>query len=275
MRQLILFALFIFWGYLACAQKIDAKYVKALEKQYQPLKSDFCKGCKLWVNPYFKAIIDTFNRESKVTYGYFDKKRDSLVSVLKIERKGIYASWHPAYGYPNEDKFYTTINKGIKKVSLKYAKGHYAAWILCAWAVDGVLLSDTYDFNEGIEIQAQNEGTELEVEYLTRALVGNKSAAKRIKYSGPTFDRVDYWKGSWGSNRIFEVAGIRKNYSAVYWNLLNYGNEYHAFWFPNDISASKGYLNYRIDVDNNNPNKLGLIQRLGFDPRKIFTVSNK
>ena len=185
---------------------------------------------------------------------------------MKVDRKK-YGSWHSYPGQPNEDKFYTDINKGISSTTMKYAKGHYAAFILCAWSVEGAVASCTYDINEGIEIQGQNEGTEGEVEALTRALVGSKSTdASKIHYSGPTYSKVDYWKGSWGSKKIFNVDGISKNYSAVYWNLLKYGNETHAYWFPNDISASSGYQNYEIPFAT-------LIQRLGFDPTQVIKAN--
>lgn len=252
------------------AQEINAAYVRALEAKYPPVKSAFCQDCYLWVNPYFKAIVDVNLRESLVTYAEFDRVKDSLVAAVKVPRTGIYAAWHPACGFANEDKFYNAINKGITDSRAKYAKGHYNAWILCAWTVDGALLSDTYDFNEGIENQGQNEGTELEVEYLTRALVGNRTAARRIHYTGPIYQRVDYWKGSWGTQKMFDTLGIRKNFSAVYWNLLQYGNHLVAYWFPNNISASKNADSYVIDVDNSDPQKPGLIQRIGFDPRKVL-----
>jgi hypothetical protein len=211
MRKIyILFFLLCWQSLFAQAQEINAAYVAALEARYPPAKSDFCSHCYLWVNPYFKAMVDVNLRESLVTYGKFDKTKDSLVTVIKVPRTGIYASWHPAYGFQNENKFYTAINKGITDPLAKHDKGHYNAWILSAWTVDGALLSNTYDFNEGIENQGQNEGTELEVEYLTRALVGNQSAARRIHYSGPTYERVDYWKGSWGSKKsLIRSASIK------------------------------------------------------------------
>jgi len=56
--------------------------------------------------------------------------------------------------------------------------------------------------------------------------------------------------------------GVSKNYSAVYWNLLQYGSETHAYWFPNDMSASSGYTGYQIKLDT-------LTKRVGFDPRQL------
>ncbi|HTI60387.1 hypothetical protein [Mucilaginibacter sp.] len=224
-----------------------------------------------WDNPYFKAIIDPKLRQSVVTYGVFTVQEDAMVTNLKIPRKGKYARWHPFFGYPNEDAFYKDINKTLVKPD-EYSKGHYSGWELNAYAVNGVLLSDTYDFNEGIERQAQNEGTELQVEYLTRALVGNKMFAKRVRYIGPSFPQVQYWKGSWGSFKLFNVDGISKNYSAVYWNLIKYGNELHAYWFPNDLTATAklGYQHFEIPVDSSDVNNKGLIQRLGFDPQQVL-----
>lgn len=59
------------------------------------------------------------------------------------------------------------------------------------------------------------------------------------------------------------MDGITKNYSAVYWNLLQYGGQGHAYWFPNDMSAQTGYEQFEIPVDE-------LIRRLGFDPRQAI-----
>jgi len=243
MKNLFIISALLLAVWLTNAQTPTAAYVKQLEAKYPPVKSSFCTNCYLWVNLYFKAIVDGDKRESLVTYGEFDRHKDSLVTALNIPRTGTYAAWHPAHGFQDEGKFYNDINKTLVKPD-EYAKGHYNAWILSAWAVDGALLSDTYDFNEGIERQAQNAGTELEVEYLTRALVGNKDAASRVNYTGPLYDSVKYWKGSWGSKKVFNVDGITKNYSSVYWNLLAYGNQIHAYWFPNDLTGKSGYQKF-------------------------------
>lgn len=168
-------------------------------------------------------------------------------------------------GRKSETKFYTDINRDISNTLLKYAKGHYAAFELCAWSYEGAILSCTYDLNEGIELQGQNEGTEAEVESLTRLLVGStaRQPHTKVHYEGPTFSRVDYWKGSWGSKQVFTMDGITKNYSAVYWNLLVYGGEVHTYWFPNDMSAQKGYAQFEIPVGE-------LTSRLGFDSRQAI-----
>lgn len=259
---LILLAAFAFCGKVAAQANPDS--VKAMFAKYPQVKSPQCADCYLWVNPFFSTITDEKLKESVVSYAYLDQQRDKLIDQLKVDRKK-YGGWKPFPGYPNEDKFYNDINKGITATTSKYAKGHYIGFMLCAWSVYGAILSCTYDVNEGIEVQGQNEGTELQVEELTRALVGNKVFMGKMHYKGPIYPRVDYWKGSWGSIKIFNADGITKNYSAFYWNLVKYGNELHAYWFPNDATATAkvGYAHYEIPADT-------LTQRLGFDPQKLL-----
>jgi len=181
-----------------------AAYVKNLQQKYPPVKSNYCADCYVWANPYFSAIIDVKLRESITTHGYFTPQREALVVQLHPDRS-VYGTWHALPGFVNDTRFYTDINDGITNTLAKYAKGHYAAYDLCSWAYDGAILSCTYDFNEGIEIQGQNEGTEAEVEELTRALVGSTATdAAGAHYTGPKYPRVDYWKGSWGGQTDHE-----------------------------------------------------------------------
>jgi hypothetical protein len=267
MRKLILagFLLLISTGLLAQTAPVpSAAYAHQLQARYPLKPSSLHANCVEWDNPYFSAIIDTSLRQSLVTYAYYTPAREDSAVLLHVERSH-YGAWHAYVGMENETKFYTDINRGISSTLLKYDKGHYAAFELCAWSYDGAILSCTYDLNEGIELQGQNEGTEAEVESLTRLLVGSTAAQPHMKvhYDGPTFSRVDYWKGSWGSKQMFTMDGITKNYSAVYWNLLQYGREAHAYWFPNDMTAKKGYTQFEIPVAE-------LISRLGFDPRQAL-----
>jgi len=242
----------------------NAAYVRQLQARYPLKASTFRPNCVEWDNAYFSAIVDTSQRESLVTYGYYTTGREDTMVKLHVERSK-YGAWHAYIGFKNETKFYSAINRGISNRLLKYAKGHYAAFELCAWSYDGAILSCTYDLNEGIELQGQNEGTEEEVESLTRCLVGSTAQQPHSKahYTGPVYARVDYWKGSYGSNKLLYQGGISKNYSAVYWNLLQYGNETHAYWFPNDMTAQKGYQHFEIPVAD-------LVARLGFDPRQAI-----
>lgn len=89
----------------------------------------------------------------------------------------------------------------------------------------------------------------------------------------PVYDAVEYWKGAWGSFRKFSANGITVNYPAVYWNLIRYGSELHAYWFPNDRSGAgqNNYGNFEIPVSSNSADNKGLVQRLGFDPRTVFS----
>jgi hypothetical protein len=241
-------------------------HVDSLYKRYPVVKSGMCPACMLWVNPYFSVITNTKLRQSVVSCAYLTPDRDKLIDKVKANRTK-YGVWHCIPGYQKEDKFYNDINSTIKVTTDKYAKGHYIGYMLCAWTIDGAILSCTYDFNEGIEIQGQNEGTELQVEELTRALVGNKAFCGKVHYTGPYYPIVQYWKGSNGSIKVFNVDGISKNYSAVYWNLLKYGNQLHAYWFPNDNTATAkvGYQHYEIQYPE-------LVKRLGFDP--VATLQN-
>jgi len=58
MKPIPLITFFLF-PFLLSAQAPNAAYVKALYKKYPTQKSDLCPACKLWVNPYYKAIADT------------------------------------------------------------------------------------------------------------------------------------------------------------------------------------------------------------------------
>lgn len=179
-----------------------AAYAHELQARF-PLKPCALRpNCVEWDNPYFSAIIDTSLRESVVTYAYYTAAREDSLVQLHVDR-GRYGAWHAYNGRKSETKFYTDINRGISNALLKYAKGHYAAFELCAWSYDGAILSCTYDLNEGIELQGQNEGTEAEVESLTRLLVGSTARQPRgkVHYAGPVFPRVDYWRGPGDQNR--------------------------------------------------------------------------
>jgi hypothetical protein len=270
MKKALITTITVFFYTLAIAQPAS-QISAAFYAKYPRVPSGQCAGCTLEVNPYFSTITDEKLGQAIVTYANYTSQKEAQVVKLKVSES--VRNWQPYPGDADETKFYTDINKGITNSQMKYAKGHYVAFILCAYTTEGAIISCTYKINEGIENQGQNEGTELEVESLTRALVGSTSAdAKKVHYTGPAFARVDYWKGSWGSQKVLNMDGITRNYSAVYWNLLKYGGQVHAYWFLNNISASKGYQGYEIPYDHNDPdfNKKGLIQRLGFDPAQLI-----
>ena len=92
MKRYFIFLLFVVT--CATAQTINAAYVRALYQQYPTQKTDFCASCKLWVNPYYKSIADTVRHMPLVTYYVYTKDR----AKAAVPRKGIYASWHSAYG---------------------------------------------------------------------------------------------------------------------------------------------------------------------------------
>jgi len=269
-RLLILFMILLAGCQAAIAQN-TAQISAAFFSKYPEKPSAFCTGCTIEVNPYYSTITDNKLGYSRVTYGNFTPAKEQGVIAAKVDRTK-YGVWHPYPGQPDLGTYYNDINKGIKSSTAKYAKGHYDAYILCAYTVEGAVISCTYVVNEGLENQGQNAGTEGEVEALTRALVGSKSSdAAKVKYSGPTFQKVDYWKGGWvdigKAPTILTDKGISRVYADVYWNLLSYGGQMHAYWFPNNISASTGYKNYEIPVAT-------LIQRLGFNPTKVLPATN-
>lgn len=237
---------------------------------HKEVKSTLCANCTfLDASPYYSTITNQKLGESVVTYANYTPAKEAAVVKLKVDRK-IYGAWHSYPGDPGEDKYYNDINKGIKSPSMKYAKGHYAAYILCAFTIEGGVVSCTYKINEGIENQGQNEGTEGMVEALTRALVGSTSSdAKKAHYKGPVYPKVNYWKGSWADPnnlRMLTADGISRVYSQVYWNVLKYGNEIHAYWFPNDISAAKNYASFEIPF-------AVLVKNLGFDPTLVLKAN--
>lgn len=256
-------------------QPINAAYIQRLYNKYPVKKSRFCPNCYLWANPYFKTLADVGLHQSIVTYGKFTRHMEGSIEEMKkngkaIPRSGVYAAWHAYPGYPDESAVYKKANTTLTKPD-EFAKGHFSGWELNEYDVDGVLLSDTYTFNAAIERQAQNVGTELGIENLTRVLVGYAPRGHRPDL--PVYNAVEYWKGAWGSFGKFSANGITVNYPAVYWNLIKYGNEIHAYWFPNDkIGAGQNnYSNFEIPVSSNSADNKGLVQRLGFDPRTVFS----
>lgn len=261
-RLLLLF--FLLSPLLLRAQKPDAAYVKALYQKYPTQKSDLCPACKLWVNPYYKAIADTQKHTPLLTYYVYTKAHRLEQERADVPRTGIYAAWHPAFGQPDETPVYKEANRLIGKPnsSEMIAKGHCQAWILLAWCVDGAILSDTYTFNAAPEFQGQNVGTEIATEELCRKLTGYKGEALT--------DSVKIWCGTFGSLRTYTKKGITVTVPSHYYKVISYrdhatGNEVLlSWWMLNDPAETRSKLKYRMITYPE------LVSRLGFDPQKIF-----
>ncbi|HEK22077.1 MAG TPA: hypothetical protein ENO28_16665 [Bacteroidetes bacterium] len=258
---LILFLLFPFF---LSAQAPNAAYVKALYQKYPTQKSDLCPACKLWVNPYYKAIADTQKHAPLLTYYVYTRAHRLEQESADVPRIGIYASWHPAFGQPDETTVYREANRVIGKPNSAemIAKGHCQAWILLAWCADAAILSDTYTFNAGMEFQGQNVGTEIATEELCRKLTGYKGEALT--------DSVKIWCGTYGSLRTYTEKGLTITVPSHYYKVIAYhdqqtGNEILlTYWMPNDPAEKKNRLKDRMIT------YAELVARIGFDPRNIF-----
>jgi hypothetical protein len=263
MKRLI--TLLFLFPLVLSAQVPNAAYVKALYKRYPTQKSDHCPSCKLWVNPYFKSIADTLHHTPILTFYIYTKAHRLAQEALDLPRSGMYASWHPAYGQPDETKVYREANRLIGKpnTSEMIAKGHCQPWILLAWSPDAAILSDTYTFNAAMEFQGQNIGTELATEELCRKLTGYKTEA--------VTDSVMIWCGTFGSRQVYSNGKLNNTVPSHYYKIIKYydanagGTIRLCFWMPNDPSEKRSALKKReISFDL-------LVQNLGYDPTLIFT----
>jgi hypothetical protein len=259
--SLILLLLFPF---LLRAQAPNAAYVKALYQKYPTQKSDLCPACKLWVNPYYKAIADTQKHTPLLTYYVYTKAHRLEQENAHVPRTGIYAGWHPAFGQPDETTVYREANRIIGKPSSPemIAKGHCQAWILLAWCVDGAILSDTYTFNAGMEFQGQNVGTEIATEELCRKLTGYKGEA--------VTDSVKIWCGTYGNLQTYTNNGLTVTVPSHYYKVIAYHDQQTGkdilltYWMPNSPTEKKNKLKDRMITYPE------LVTRIGFDPQQIF-----
>ena len=255
---------FLLFPFFLSAQAPNAAYVKALYQKYPTQKSDLCSACKLWVNPYYKAVADTQRHTPLLTYYVYTKAHRLEQEELDLPRTGVYASWHPAYGQPNETAVYQEANRIIGKPNSPemIAKGHCQAWILLAWSADAAILSDTYTFNAAPEFQGQNVGTQIATEEICRKLTGYKTEA--------VTDSVKIWCGTFGTLQTYTKKGVTVTVPSHYYKVIAYhdhlngGDVLQAWWLPNDPKEKKNKLKDRtISYPD-------LVTNLGFDPLKIF-----
>lgn len=263
-----MFKALIFFLYLSVivsvstvAQKIDATYIRSLYRNYPTQKSDFCPGCKLWVNPYFKSIADTISHRPLLTFYIYTKAHRMEQETSKLPRKGIYAGWHSVIGQPDETALYRHANKeAIDRI----AKGHCQAWILLAWCADAAILSNTYTFNAAMEYQEQNIGTELATEELCRKLTGFRHEA--------VTDSVKIWCGTFGSKNSFSLANLTATLPAYFYKVLQYTDYLGqktvlCYWMPNEPGEKRALLPQKV------VSYQELVLRLGFEPMKIFNAN--
>jgi hypothetical protein len=244
---------------IAGAQVINAAYVKALYQKYPTQKTDFCQACKLWVNPYYKAIADTVKHAPVITYYVYTKAHRLQQEGANVPRMGIYAAWHSVYGQPDETGVYKEAN--VQSPDM-IAKGHCQAWILLAYDTDGAILSDTYTFNAGMEYQGQNVGTEIATEEFCRKLTGYRGVA--------VTDSVRIWCGTFGSKQTYTKAKVTSTVPAYYYKIIQYKDTntntqvMQCYWLPNLPTEKRSLLPQRL-VDH-----AVLISNLGFDPITVL-----
>jgi len=256
------FITFIFMAVAALslqAQTINAAYAKALQEKYPSVKSDLCKACKLWVNPYFKSVADTVEHRPLVTYYVYTQVHRLLQEQSDLPRTGTYAAWRPGYAQPNETTVYRQANQESTDM---IAKGHCQAWILLAWCTDAAILSDTYTFNAAMEYQGQNIGTELASEELCRELAGHGRPA--------VTDSVHIWCGTFGNQRVFAEGEVSNVLPVFYYKIIKYRD--HAtgqqieqcYWLPNKPDEVRAKLPQRL------VSRAQLVANLGYDPEMVF-----
>lgn len=235
------------------SQTYNAAYVKALYAKYPTQKSDFCKACKIWVNPFYTSIADTEKHMPLVTFEKLTAANYAKVKVLKLARTGVFAAWSSVVGQPSEDKVYVAANKIVKPKGDEIAKGHCNCWIINSWCQDAAIFSDTYTFNAAMESQGQNVGTEIETENITRKLLEKMD--------------VNEWVGTFGSEATFTDGKITDTEPAFYWKIIQYGGVTTAYWMPNNKSENQSMLTKRMVTLQQ------LIQNLGFDPTKVIKAN--
>lgn len=261
----LLAGLFLLFAVAAQAQTIDGDYVKNLYKKYPTQKTDFCASCKLWVNPYYKSIADTARHMPLLTFYIYTKAHRLQQETLDLDRNGINAAWHPAYGQKSETAVYTEANRIVQQSNRpgEIQKGHCQPWILLAYTVDGALLSDTYTFNSAMEYRGQNLGTEIESEELCRKLTG-------FDGNPEVTDSIRIWCGTFGSQRTFTKASTTNTVPAFYYKIIQYFDHIlnsqirECYWMPNQPEETRDKLPLRkVDFET-------LKSNLGFDPQSIF-----
>ena len=81
-----MFTVLVFLPFGIFAQTINSAYAKTLHKKYPSVKTDFCKSCKLWVNPYYKSIADTVKHLPILTFFSYTKSKRLEQERLDLDK---------------------------------------------------------------------------------------------------------------------------------------------------------------------------------------------
>ncbi|HEY4326404.1 MAG TPA: hypothetical protein VGN20_20640 [Mucilaginibacter sp.] len=248
------------------AQTYNAAYVKALYAKYPTEKSDFCDGCRIWVNPYYTSIADTVKGFPVCEKAVVTAADVADQEAANIDRSGVFAKWNITQGEPRFDQLYTYINKQINKPLTIYeiVYGHCAlAWVLSARNRNGAIFSNTQVYGEFGEYQGQNIGTMIATEDTTRLLLG--ATLNKVKHI-PVTDSVKIWAGciSSDTSKVYSFKGRSITIPDVVWKIIKFNDQTVCYWMPNEVSESQAMLIHRhISYG-------CLIVKLGFDPEKVI-----
>jgi hypothetical protein len=258
-------------GSVILAQTYNAAYVKQLYAKYPSHKSQFCKACKVWINPYYSSIADTQKNYPVCEHDIVTSANVVAQEKSNVPRKGVYAGWNIVTGGTRLDAVYTAANKTLKK-PIEFAYGHCAlAWILAARDQNGAIFSDTETYGEFMEWQGQNIGTMIASEDTTRLLLG--ATLNGVKHT-TIVDHVDIWAGCVSNldpknpSKVYTVNGVSVTVPDVVWKVLKFGNQTEVYWMPNLNNEVKALLPKRHIT------YATLIARLGFDPEKVLPTTN-
>jgi hypothetical protein len=251
------------WAHFASCQPYNAAYVHNLFAKYPTVKSDLCPGCKEFDNPYYKSIGDTCSNTPVNTFYIYTKEHQDLqiaADKAKIfKRAGIFADWHPVTGQPELSGIYSAANDSINSSINKLVYGHCIAWITLAWCQDAVIFSDIEAFNEAMEFQGQNIGTEIATENICRKLLSDNVT-----------DSVLIWAGTFGNQGSFTNGKATVVIPKYYWKIISYfdikkGEQVETCWLlPNLVTEIQSKLPDRVS------NYKELVDSLRFEPKKIF-----
>lgn len=217
----------------------NADYVHKLLAKYPTTKSSLCDACKYWDNGIYKSIADTQRNMPLVTYYVYTREHAEIQESKKISRTGVFADWHPVIGQPELSGIYKKENGSIKSAINKLVWGHCQAWILLAYCEDGAILSNAETFNEGMEVQGQNIGTEIATESYCRRLIME------------TTDTIQRWAGTFGEQYRCTKGKISVVMPTHYWVIIKYRNRttgemtVEAWWMPNLVTETEDKLPQR------------------------------
>jgi hypothetical protein len=270
MKKIFILILLIITFGNVYSQKIDAAYVKALYAKYPVMKSNLCQDCNLWVNPFYKSIADLKRHMPICEYAVVTKEhrqaQEALYANNPKARSGVSAEWFLVDKDEDVRTVYKYANQQIAKPKSVYevVYGHCGlSYVLAAWCEDGMLFSDCVDYNEGMEYQGQNIGTQIATEDTTRLLIGwDDPSHTKVN----VVDKVEIWAGCYAGKdaKTYSYKGLTVTIPDVYWKILKFSNQTVCYWMPNLSTEVKSLLPKRhIKYED-------LVKKLGFDPEKVL-----